>query len=63
MVRRVRKVLFFDMKDKESCQRHAILLTPHNLLCGEENETDTVCVLKARYILSKVAFLRHARIE
>jgi len=29
---------FFDLKDKESCQRHDILLTPHNLLCGVEND-------------------------
>ena len=28
---------FLDLKDKEACQRHDILLTPHNLLCGVDN--------------------------
>ena len=32
--------LFFDLKGKEACQRHDILLTPHNLLCGVENDKD-----------------------
>ena len=30
--------LFLDLKDKETCQRHDILLTPHNLLCGVGND-------------------------
>jgi len=29
---------FFDLKNKETCQRHDILLTPHNLLCGVDND-------------------------
>ncbi len=29
---------FFDLKNKETCQRHDILLTPHNKLCGVEND-------------------------
>ena len=31
---------FFDLKDRESCQRHDILLTSHNLLCGVKNDKD-----------------------
>ena len=29
---------FFDLKVKESCLWHDILLTPHNLLCGVDND-------------------------
>jgi hypothetical protein len=29
----------FNLKDKEACQRHDILLTPHNSLCGVENDS------------------------